>query len=168
MKKILIFAIIALVATSCKHGTQLNKIVRDKNVKQKILLNECNRDAFEKKRFYKWFNQEYMTYIPNDTAMTRLARLDYKDVSATVVFGTWCSDSRREVPRFYKIIDQLNIAPKSIKLIAVNGRKESDALGKITVERVPVFIFYKKGIEIGRIIERPKTSLEEDIYLILK
>jgi hypothetical protein len=32
---------------------------------------------------------------------------------------------------------------------------------------VPTFIFYKDGVEVGRIVEAPKHSLEIDIINIL-
>jgi hypothetical protein len=35
------------------------------------------------------------------------------------------------------------------------------------IHHVPTIIFYKSGIEIGRIIESPIESLEEDIFNIL-
>jgi hypothetical protein len=38
---------------------------------------------------------------------------------------------------------------------------------ELKVERVPTFIFYRDGKEIGRIIENPKTSLIEDFLEIV-
>ena len=35
------------------------------------------------------------------------------------------------------------------------------------IQRVPTFIIYKNNIESGRIIETPKTSLEQDLVNIL-
>jgi hypothetical protein len=37
----------------------------------------------------------------------------------------------------------------------------------LDIELVPTFIFYRKGMEIGRIVETPLQTMEEDIYRIL-
>ena len=37
----------------------------------------------------------------------------------------------------------------------------------LNIEKVPTFIFYKNGIEIGRIIESPEKSIEKDFLKIL-
>jgi hypothetical protein len=38
---------------------------------------------------------------------------------------------------------------------------------KLDIQRVPTFIIYKNNIEVGRIIENPVTSLEQDMINIL-
>ena len=84
--------------------------------------------------------------------------------------GTWCSDSRREVPRFYKIMDSTGYDSNKINLIMV-GRQLKDitgAVAKYNVELVPTIIFYENGAEKGRIVEAPKETLEKDIVSILK
>jgi thiol-disulfide isomerase/thioredoxin len=90
-------------------------------------------------------------------------------VNITVVMATWCSDSRREVPRFYKIVSKLDYNAESIKLINVDREKEAKgtSVSKLGIERVPTFIFYRGKAEIGRIIESPEESLEEDMFKIL-
>ncbi|MBI9035345.1 MAG: hypothetical protein JEZ03_12835, partial [Bacteroidales bacterium] len=40
-------------------------------------------------------------------------------------------------------------------------------LGSFDVQRVPTFILTKENIEVGRIIETPELSLEEDLLQIL-
>jgi len=35
------------------------------------------------------------------------------------------------------------------------------------VSRVPTFVFYKKGEEVGRIIEKPVLSLENELHILL-
>jgi uncharacterized protein (DUF1015 family) len=39
---------------------------------------------------------------------------------------------------------------------------------ELEIEKVPTFIVYRNGEEIGRIIETPIKSMEEDLYEILK
>ena len=83
--------------------------------------------------------------------------------------ATWCGDSKREVPRFYKILDALNFSEKKMQVISVDRNKKAEGfdLTSMNITRVPTFIFYKENKEIGRITERPTKSLEEDMFAIL-
>ena len=86
-----------------------------------------------------------------------------------VMFGTWCHDSEREVPRLLKILDALGVGDERVTLIALDWDKREprgrarDAGVKFT----PTFIFYLDGSEAGRIVERPEVSLEQDIERIV-
>jgi thiol-disulfide isomerase/thioredoxin len=90
-------------------------------------------------------------------------------VDVTIFFGAWCSDSRREVPRFLRLADASGLPESRIKLYALDRTKKSgDGLTeKFGIERIPTFIFLKDGKEIGRITESPKTTLEADVLTIL-
>jgi thiol-disulfide isomerase/thioredoxin len=92
-----------------------------------------------------------------------------RDVDVTIFFGGWCSDSKREVPRFLKLADAAGIPKERIKLYALDRtKKSSDGLTeKYRIELVPTFIFLKDGEEIGRITETPRTTLEADVLTIL-
>ena len=83
--------------------------------------------------------------------------------------GTWCGDSKREVPRFYKILDETNFDQDDFELITVNRRKKTpDNLQEgYNIIRVPTFIFYKDGEEVGRYVEYPRETLEKDILKIV-
>jgi len=91
------------------------------------------------------------------------------DVEVIVFLGTWCSDSRREVPRFMKIVDLTGMRESRVRLYGLDRSKQSsDGLThRYTIERIPTFIFLKHGEEIGRIIEVPRATLEADVLSIL-
>jgi thiol-disulfide isomerase/thioredoxin len=93
-----------------------------------------------------------------------------ENVNVTVVMGTWCSDSRREVPHFYKIVDYLGFDESNIDLICVDRAKVgvADEVDGLNIKLVPTFIFYKDGEELGRIVETPEGTLEKDISEIMK
>jgi thiol-disulfide isomerase/thioredoxin len=86
-----------------------------------------------------------------------------------VFFGGWCSDSRREVPHFLKIADRAGFAAGSIKLYSLDRTKKSpDGLTEqFGIQFVPTFIFMREGGEVGRIVESPKATLEQDMLEIL-
>jgi thiol-disulfide isomerase/thioredoxin len=90
-------------------------------------------------------------------------------VTTIVFLGTWCPDSRREVPRFLKLADETGIPQERIKLYALDRSKKSDdgLSEQYHIERIPTFIFLKHGEEIGRITEVPEKSVEQDALLIM-
>jgi thiol-disulfide isomerase/thioredoxin len=98
-----------------------------------------------------------------------LIRATNAGTSFLVFFGTWCSDSRREVPHFLKIADDCGIDSSRIRLYGLDRSKKSrDGLTeKYHIDRVPTFIFLKDGDEIGRITEKPTGTLEADMLAIL-
>lgn len=133
------------------------------------LLGEINPSQLLKPPYDSWYLEGLASYIPDEKIMEELRKFDISDYTITIVLGTWCPDSRREVPRFMKIVDLWGFPADKIKFIGVDINKvaplaDYPALG---IERVPTFIFYKNNSEKGRIIEVPVTSLEQDTRDIL-
>ncbi len=91
------------------------------------------------------------------------ARLD-------VYFGSWCSDSRREVPRFLKILDRASPASLKVRFYGLDRTKKEPArlVRRGAIERVPTFILRVDGREVGRIVETPQTTLEHDLALLFQ
>lgn len=140
---------------------------------QKILYGLCSKDSLMADPFGKWFNPGYDSYQPALATVTGFKKYDYKNISIKVFFGTWCGDSRREVPRFLKLLSAISFPENNLKMIAVGGR---DSLVKqspqheeagLGIFRVPTFIIYKNGVEINRVNEFPVLSLEKDMLNIL-
>jgi len=119
---------------------------------------------------YPSWRAEEDSYRTLEPAIQELSTLS-KKISIEIFIGTWCSDSEREVPRFFRVIEDAGIARLlSIDLWAVDRKKTMDNnLAQLrNIERVPTFIFYRDNQEIGRIIESPDELLEQDMVLILK
>jgi thiol-disulfide isomerase/thioredoxin len=117
-----------------------------------------------------WYLEGFAGYVPDQAIMEELKQTDISGCSITIVLGTWCPDSRREVPRFMKIADLWGFPEDKIRFLGTDINKmaplaDFPALG---IERVPTFIFYKNNSEVGRIIEVPVTSLEQDTRDILR
>ena len=134
-----------------------------------MLVGLCDREAFVDTNFAWWFDSGYKFYHPDTAVISQLKEFK-NNYTITIVMGTWCSDSRREVPRFYKILDELKYPEESIKLISVDRDKVGvdNNVESLNIELVPTFIIYSDGEEIGRIIETPTESLEKDLLKILK
>lgn len=88
----------------------------------------------------------------------------------TVFLGTWCSDSRREVPRFWRALDQaLGMAPIEIEYVAVDREKEepADRLEAAEVRYVPTFVVRREGEEVGRVVESSPHGIEVALLALL-
>jgi hypothetical protein len=101
--------------------------------------------------------------------LLRSAKLRY---GLTVAMGTWCSDSREQLPRLQAVLAALgHQAPFEMpRLIGVDRSKEIDRglypFG--AVEGVPTVVVTAGGSEVGRIVETPHSgSIEEDLVRIL-
>jgi thiol-disulfide isomerase/thioredoxin len=157
-----------LVSTAAAQDT--NKVIIDKESGKNILIGYCTREAFEDTNFSWWFNSEYEIYKPDSASLNQLQPLLEK-IEISAIIGTWCSDSRREFPRFLKILDQTGFHQENLTIIAVNEDKKipgSNIPEKYDLQLVPTFIFYRDGSELGRIQESPEETLEKDIVKILQ
>ena len=133
------------------------------------LLGYAEKSDFSNQKFSAWFDRNYNAYKPNEDVVKKIKK-KLKGVSVVCFMGTWCGDSKRETPRFYKVMEAADFNfKKKFKLVAVNRTKKTpDNLQKgLNIIRVPTFIFYKKGKEIGRYVEYPRESMEKDFLTIL-
>jgi thiol-disulfide isomerase/thioredoxin len=117
----------------------------------------------------EWYLKGKDSYVSGSEAVNKLLDINKDALTIKIVMGTWCPDSRREVPRFMRVMDIWQFPYSKITFIGVDDAKLSP-VGEyegLDIQRVPTFIIYKNNIEAGRIIENPKTSLEQDIVDIL-
>jgi hypothetical protein len=98
-----------------------------------------------------------------------MLRAVYQGEEFLVFFGAWCGDSKRDLPRFMKIADGMEIPPAKITLYSLDRTKKSpDGLtDRHGIQFVPTFIVMKDGAEVGRITEFPQVSVEADLLTIL-
>jgi hypothetical protein len=147
---------------------QLNNKAIDEKKHYEILVGMCNRDGFATCNFDSAYNAGYNAYKPDAELLTEISR-NLADISITIVMGTWCGDSKDQVPRFYKILDLIKFNERDLTLICVDRSKRAPGLdiSALKIERVPTFIIYQRDKEIGRIVETPETSLEKDLLHII-
>ncbi|AFH50777.1 Thioredoxin-like protein [Ignavibacterium album JCM 16511] len=159
---------ILLLASGISVAQQFNNATIDTVKNKKMLIGYCTREAFQDTAFKDWFDEQYNSYQPDYGILDKLeGKID--NISITIVMGTWCSDSREQVPSFYKILDELNYPTEKIKLICVDRKKKglSDEADGLNIELVPTIIIYRNNKELGRIIETPQESLEKDLLGIV-
>ena len=93
-----------------------------------------------------------------------------RGAEVTVFFGTWCGDSRREVPRLWRALDEAGgTVPFKIEYIAVDeAKKDPQGLAAAAdVRYVPTFIVSREGKEVGRIVESAPGGVEQDLLNLL-
>ncbi|MEN8834704.1 MAG: thioredoxin family protein [Polaribacter sp.] len=147
-----------------KKATTANATKNDRG----YLIGFTNREAFNDASYQYWFNDRYSTYKTDQELIAKLKPI-INDFTIKGFMGTWCGDSKRETPRFYKILDETGFDQDYFELITVGRNKKTpDNLQEgFNIIRVPTFIFYKDGEEVGRFVEYPRETLEKDILNIL-
>jgi hypothetical protein len=138
-----------------------------------ILLGTCAREALYEAPFGQWFQPAYEQYVV-DSATCVFIRPLLSGKKITLFMGTWCGDSRREVPRILKMLDCCGFPPDQLQLVMVSNQPdlykqspEHEEAGR-KILRVPTLIIESGGHEWGRIIELPVVSLERDLLRILR
>ncbi|MFN8135903.1 MAG: hypothetical protein U0Z17_11995 [Bacteroidales bacterium] len=124
MKKILLLTLLIIPAMAFTQ--KLNQKTTDEKKGNEMLIGYCNREGFAKvnSNFDSAYKAEYALYKPDDEILKQLDE-KLKDIKVTIVMATWCSDSKEWVPRFYKIMDQLNFNYKKLTLICVDRTKKA-------------------------------------------
>ena len=133
-----------------------------------ILLGPIERSTLGGDPYRIWFDEQYGGYQLDTLTLAPLAE-SLVDVDIKIFLGTWCQDSRREVPRVYKILDYLGYPTERVTLIALDRDKHGPVHEEegFDIKLVPTTIFYRGGAEIGRIIESPTDTNEQDMAEIL-
>lgn len=132
-----------------------------------VQLKECTRKYFEDEMCFPWFNLGYEEYSPNPYSVEKL-KIKNGRLHIIAVMGSWCEDTQRLLPQFYKTIDQARVPNSNVHLVPVDRDKRTDKGIQFPYEayQVPTFILYYKGKEIGRIVESPNATIEDDLAKI--
>jgi len=138
-----------------------------------MLMGKCTRSALLQAPFSNWFKPNYDSYVVDSFTCNFIKPL-LAGKSVTIFMGTWCGDSKREVPRVLKMLDCCGFSEKNITLVMVSNKDtlykkspQHEEAGR-NIVRVPTIISEQKGTEVGRIVEFPKMSLEKDMLSILR
>jgi len=121
--------------------------------------------------FNEWYEPKFESYKV-DQKLAAILNDKGSDLTYKIFFGSWCGDSKKELPRLMKILSESNISQNQIELIALQGSGDFYKQGPnreekgFKIHRVPTIICYKNQQEIGRIVEEPVTNLETDLVQI--
>jgi thioredoxin 1 len=117
---------------------------------------------------FKSFDNTDRKKILSEETIARLTEVK-GTYSIKAFLGTWCHDSEREIPILLDIIKTAKNPNLQLSLIALNMAKEDPkGLAKqYQIKYTPTIVIEAHGIEIGRIVERPENSLEDNILSII-
>ena len=162
----IIFCISIFLLYSCASGKYHVEIEPSGT---RVMKGIFERSDIEHDSTFTWFKTNYESYTVDSTSLQSISALSY-DIHFVMVLGTWCGDSKKEVPKLFKVFDSANIPEHKILMIGVDRSKKSyDGLSdKYNIQRVPTLIVLKGDQELGRIVEYPKETLEKDILKILQ
>jgi len=173
MKRNIIYAVIAAAFFSCStvRTPVVNTKVTDSEGKE-MLLGHCSISCLKDSPYKKWFDTTYANYAV-DTKTADELKPFLQNKTIIVFMGTWCGDSRREVPRLIKLLDYCGMPAEQLELIMVDHRdgayKQSpqhQEKGK-QIFRVPSILVFTGNKEINRVVESPKQSLEKDLLAVV-
>lgn len=139
--------------------------------KPNMLLGEFEPNELKQAPYTQWYTPNYERAKLDENRIVFLKKLlKKKDIEILGFIGSWCGDTKRELPILMKILDQLKFNTDKLTLTGVNHQYQApDGSNKLwEVRRVPTFILLEDGKEIGRFVERPQVSLLEDFITILE
>jgi len=140
---------------------------------EKHLLGKIDRAAFSDTLYSLWFDANYENYQIDDSIISKPTTMAPEDIKIKIFMATWCGDTKRNMPRFLKVIDQLDIKASQIEYYAMDARRDNykqthgDHEKGMNIHRVPTFIIEHDNHEVGRIVEHPMNTLEMDLIQIL-
>ena len=162
-------AALAVVYMSLFSSNIPEGMFEDPNTGKPMLLGPIAIEELQQEPFNEWYQMEFQSYdvdIELTNAIDNPSQYSYE-----VFLGTWCGDSRREVPRMEKILSEMGVDIAMVSIIAVDRDKVSpngEHEGK-DIRYVPTLIVSKDNQEIGRIVESPSSetaTLESDLFEI--
>ncbi len=108
-------------------------------------------------------------YLPDSSAMAELSGC-HSPTKILVFFGSWCKDSKRELPRFFAALHRAKNAFFDVRLLGLDrSKKDSEGFtARHQITNIPTFVFLRDELEIGRIVEEPAEALEKEWVKILR
>ena len=172
-----LYILILAFITSCGNSNEPAKTaqkditpvaVENSEEQQELLIGKFTKEDLQKPPYESWFKSEYDNFKPSAEVMETI-KSNISDYEIMVFMGTWCPDSRREVPKLLKILDEAGYDLSNLTMVGVSRNKTTpEKLEKgWDLNRVPSILFMKDGKEINRFVEYPRETIEEDIAKIV-
>ena len=170
---ILILAMISFGLFNLNSSDIPEGMFEDPNTGKPMRLGPITIEELQQEPFNEWYQIEFSEYEVDVRTVSELTTaIDNSNQYTYEIFlGTWCGDSRREIPRIEKIFNEMGVDMNNVAIVAVDRDKISpngEQEGK-DIRYVPTLIVNKDNEEIGRIVESPSSlsaTLESDLLFI--
>lgn len=107
-------------------------------------------------------------YQPEAPVISQLVQVQ-DSVKLMVFWGSWCKDSKKQVPRMMKVLEAAGNPFLQIQYVGVDEKKNFPKrfLNKFNIKYIPTIVVLKGDLELGRITEKPRQSVEAELVQIL-
>lgn len=118
---------------------------------------------------FGWLQRGATSYKPDSVTMVYLKK-HLPDYQLVVLLGTWCEDSHVLIPKLYSTLQQAGYPMNNYKMYGLNRAKESKYIEHklYKAEKVPTVIIVKNNMEVGRITESVRKSIEKDLAAMIE
>lgn len=174
--KMNVFIFLLAFITSCGNNNETvdtiepkaTEVVENDEEQQNMIVGKFKKEDLQEGQYATWFNAGYEEYSPSEEAMETIKN-NISEYEIVGIMGTWCPDSRREVPHFFKILDEAGYNLDKLTMIGVDRSKSTPENLEEGYEmtRVPTFIFMKDGKEVNRYVEYAREDMDSDIAAIV-
>ncbi len=162
--KILLITFTLLIISACSSTSSKSPadLPMEKHGVENVIGSITKEHLF---KHFRAFQENYTNHTLAQKELTHLQTLK-SPIHLVIVFGTWCHDSEREVPRLLKLIEAANNPNISYELISVGYDKTlpKNHPRQFSIEFTPtVLVLDRQGNEINRVIEKPEVNWAMDI-----
>lgn len=86
-----------------------------------------------------------------------------------VYLGTWCTDSRREVPRLWRALEIAGENHFVVRYVGMDRQRHTPAglPAGLELDFVPTIVVTRNGRELGRIVESAPRGIETELFALL-
>ena len=127
---------------------------------EKTLKGHLTRAMLETDTSFKWYAENYKNYKARPDAIQNL-RKQADSIEVVAFMGTWCEDSHFVIPQLIALLDSAHFPKEKFSIIGVDRNKTT--VGRLTqalnVTLVPTILVFKKGKELGRVVEFGKYGM---------
>lgn len=132
-----------------------------KVLKGKIEMNTLMNDSA-----FAWFYSGVNKYQPNEN-MLNYVKDNRGKFNIVAVVGTWDDASRRALPALYKVMILAGSPNEQILTYGADEKLQTNAPQDYKVKKLPAFIVFREGKEIGRINSDEEDTIESAMAKIL-
>lgn len=134
--------------------------------KKKVVKGKLTMQALMNDSELPWFYTGVNNYQANDN-MLNYIKDNRGKFNVVAVAGTWDEQSQRLLPALYKIMILAGSPDEQVLTFGADEKMQTDAPQDYKVKKLPTFILFRDGKEIGRVSGEVGESLESDMAKIL-
>ncbi len=167
MKKILLAVAVMMSVNSYAQSDY--EVSKDKENGAVVYKGECTFTDLQKEPTFAWVEKDAAAYTPDTNAIKYLKK-HLPDYDFVVLMGTWCDDTHMMLPKYYKVLQATNYPMTKLKMYGVDRAKTTKNIEHrlYKLVNVPTIIVIRNHMEIGRIVETTKKSVEVDLIAMIQ